>query len=126
MKRELRTHGGGTLSWMTTWEGNSYARVAGGIVAYQRRNGVALALADPIGPADARAEAVADFIRTAELAGLVPCFFSADEATRPPSRPRGAVSSWRMTRSSTFLDWSSPASGGVPCAPRSTGRGARR
>ncbi|QYM66115.1 DUF2156 domain-containing protein [Microbacterium sp. Se5.02b] len=90
MKRELRTHGGGTLSWMTTWEGNSYARVAGGIVAYQRRNGVALALADPIGPADARAEAVADFIRTAELAGLVPCFFSADEATRA-----AVPSTWR-------------------------------
>ncbi|WP_337005439.1 MULTISPECIES: bifunctional lysylphosphatidylglycerol flippase/synthetase MprF [unclassified Microbacterium] len=82
MKRELRAHGGGTLSWMTTWDGNSYARVAGGIVAYQRRNGVALALADPIGPADARAEAVTAFIHTAEQAGLVPCFFSADEATR--------------------------------------------
>ena len=82
MKRELRTHGGGTLSWMTTWDGNSYARVAGGIVAYQRRNGVALALADPIGPADARAEAVTAFIHAAEQAGLVPCFFSADEATR--------------------------------------------
>ncbi len=82
VKDELRTHGGGTLSWMTTWEGNSYARTAGGIVAYQRRAGVALALADPIGPSDARTEAVAEFIRTAEQAGLVPCFFSADEATR--------------------------------------------
>lgn len=82
MKRELRTHGGGTLSWMTTWDGNSYAKVNGGIVAYQRRNGVALALADPIGPPDARAEAVTDFIHAAELAGLVPCFFSADDATR--------------------------------------------
>lgn len=81
MKQQLRTHGGGTLSWMTTWEGNSYARVIGGIVAYQRRNGVALALADPIGPAQTRAEAVTDFIHAAELAGLVPCFFSADEAT---------------------------------------------
>ncbi|MFS0910369.1 bifunctional lysylphosphatidylglycerol flippase/synthetase MprF [Microbacterium sp. 179-I 3D2 NHS] len=83
VKTALRAHGGGTLSWMTTWEGNSYARVAGGgIVAYQRRAGVALALADPIGPAESRAEAVADFIRTAEHAGLVPCFFSADDATR--------------------------------------------
>ncbi|MFS6529682.1 DUF2156 domain-containing protein [Microbacterium aurugineum] len=90
MKHELRTHGGGTLSWMTTWDGNSYARVPGGIVAYQRRNGVALALADPIGPAHARAEAVQDFIRTAELAGLVPCFFSADEATRA-----AVPSTWR-------------------------------
>ena len=90
MKRELRAHGGGTLSWMTTWEGNSYARVAGGIVAYQRRNGVALALADPIGPAETRAEAVNDFIHAAELAGLVPCFFSADEATRA-----AVPSTWR-------------------------------
>ncbi|WP_136024421.1 bifunctional lysylphosphatidylglycerol flippase/synthetase MprF [Microbacterium sp. K27] len=90
MKRELRTHGGGTLSWMTTWEGNSYARVSGGIVAYQRRNGVALALADPIGPAETRAEAVNDFIHAVELAGLVPCFFSADEATRA-----AAPSTWR-------------------------------
>jgi len=90
MKHELRTHGGGTLSWMTTWDGNSYARVPGGIVPYQRRNGVALALADPIGPAHARAEAVQEFIRTAELAGLVPCFFSADEATRA-----AAPSTWR-------------------------------
>lgn len=90
MKRQLRTHGGGTLSWMTTWDGNSYARVIGGIVAYQRRNGVALALADPIGPAQTRAEAVTDFIHAAELAGLVPCFFSADEATRA-----AVPSTWR-------------------------------
>lgn len=90
MKRELRTHGGGTLSWMTTWDGNNYARVSGGIVAYQRRNGVAMALADPIGPADARAEAVTDFIHAVELAGLVPCFFSADEATRA-----AVPSTWR-------------------------------
>ncbi|WP_144874351.1 bifunctional lysylphosphatidylglycerol flippase/synthetase MprF [Microbacterium sp. 1.5R] len=83
VKTALRAHGGGTLSWMTTWEGNSYARLAGGgIVAYQRRAGVALALADPIGPAAGRSEAVTDFVRTAEQAGLVPCFFSADDATR--------------------------------------------
>ncbi|WP_449408934.1 bifunctional lysylphosphatidylglycerol flippase/synthetase MprF [Microbacterium maritypicum] len=82
VKNALRTHGGGTLSWMTTWEGNSYARTDGGIVAYQRRSGVALALADPIGPASERSAAVADFIRVSEHAGLVPCFFSADQATR--------------------------------------------
>ena len=82
VKTELRAHGGGTLSWMTTWEGNSYARSDAGIVAYQRRAGVALALADPIGPPASRAVAVTEFIRTAELAGLVPCFFSADDATR--------------------------------------------
>jgi lysylphosphatidylglycerol synthetase-like protein (DUF2156 family) len=87
VKEELRAHGGGTLSWMTTWDGNSYARVTGGIVAYQRRNGVALALADPIGPTPLRAAAVDAFIRDAEHAGLVPCFFSADEATRAAVPP---------------------------------------
>ncbi|MGX5769953.1 bifunctional lysylphosphatidylglycerol flippase/synthetase MprF [Microbacterium trichothecenolyticum] len=82
VKRMLHAHGGGTLSWMTTWEGNTYARTTGGIVAYQRRAGVALALADPIGPEASRAASVQEFIRDAERAGLIPCFFSADEATR--------------------------------------------
>ncbi|MGM1017973.1 MAG: bifunctional lysylphosphatidylglycerol flippase/synthetase MprF [Actinomycetota bacterium] len=90
VKDALRTHGGGTLSWMTTWDGNSYARAAGGIVAHQRRAGVALALADPIGPLEDRAAAVAEFIRLSEDAGLAPCFFSADEETR-----NAVPSTWR-------------------------------
>jgi lysylphosphatidylglycerol synthetase-like protein (DUF2156 family) len=82
-KAALRAHGGGTLSWMTTWEGNSYARTSsGGIVTYQRRAGVAIVLADPLGDEASRGESVVEFIRAAELAGLVPCFFSASEATR--------------------------------------------
>ena len=84
----LQAHGGGTLSWMTTWEGNEYARTSTGFVAYQRRAGVALALADPVGPAEGRARSVAEFVSAAEHAGLVPCFFSCGEETRsavPPS-----------------------------------------
>ncbi len=80
--QELQAHGGGTLSWMTTWDGIQYARTAAGIVAYQRRAGVALALADPLGPASSRAGSVAEFIADAERVGLVPCFFSAGETTR--------------------------------------------
>lgn len=90
VKRMLHTHGGGTLSWMTTWEGNSYARTTDSIVAYQRRAGVALALADPIGPEASRAASVQEFIHDAERAGLIPCFFSADEATRA-----AVPASWR-------------------------------
>ncbi|WP_438354744.1 bifunctional lysylphosphatidylglycerol flippase/synthetase MprF [Microbacterium sp. CJ88] len=82
VKRMLRTDGGGTLSWMSTWANNDYARTTDGIVVYQRRAGVALALADPLGPAGTRAASVAEFIDQAERAGLTPCFFSADEATR--------------------------------------------
>lgn len=81
-KALLRASGGGTLSWMTTWEGMSYARFGRGIVAYQRRSGVALALADPLGPPEARRDTVRAFIDGAEMAGLAPCFFSAGEQTR--------------------------------------------
>ncbi|MGR0319618.1 bifunctional lysylphosphatidylglycerol flippase/synthetase MprF [Agromyces sp. ZXT2-3] len=78
----LRTHGGGTLSWMTTWSHLQYARTSAGIVAYQRRAGVALVLADPLGPEASRGDSVTEFIDMAERAGLVPCFFSSGEATR--------------------------------------------
>ncbi|QKJ17986.1 bifunctional lysylphosphatidylglycerol flippase/synthetase MprF [Microbacterium hominis] len=87
VKEALRTHGGGTLSWMTTWDGNSYARTAGGIVTYQRRLGVALALADPLGPESSRAASISEFIRMSETAGLIPCFFSADESSRAAVPP---------------------------------------
>ncbi|MFJ4036959.1 bifunctional lysylphosphatidylglycerol flippase/synthetase MprF [Microbacterium sp. NPDC090007] len=82
VRAELRATGGGTLSWMTTWEGMSYARFGRGIVAYQRRSGVALVLADPLGPVDARAETARAFVRGSEAAGLAPCFFSAGAHTR--------------------------------------------
>ncbi|MFB8146207.1 bifunctional lysylphosphatidylglycerol flippase/synthetase MprF [Microbacterium sp. NPDC056003] len=94
VKDALRAHGGGTLSWMTTWDGNSYARTeSGGIIAYQRRAGVAIVLADPLGAEASRNASVAEFIRAAEHAGLVPCFFSAGEATRAavPAGWRGIV-----------------------------------
>lgn len=82
VKELIHRDGGGTLSWMTTWEGNSYAREGDGVVAYQRRMGVALALGDPLGPAASRPQTVRAFIARAEQAGVVPCFFSAGEATR--------------------------------------------
>ncbi|GAA2979879.1 lysylphosphatidylglycerol synthetase-like protein (DUF2156 family) [Microbacterium terrae] len=81
VKEQLRLYGGGTLSWMTTWDGLEYARTEHGIVAFRRRGGVALALADPIGPAADRAAAVREFIGVAERAGLIPCFFSVDDRT---------------------------------------------
>jgi phosphatidylglycerol lysyltransferase len=83
VKDTIRRHGGGTLSWMTTWRGNEYLSTSGGgLVAYQRHRGVAIALADPLGPPEARSAAVHEFIDAAQHAGLVPCFFSASDATR--------------------------------------------
>ena len=90
VREALRAHGAGTLSWMTTWDGNQYLRVPSGVVAYQQRAGTAIVLGDPITPEDARTDAVAEFIARAEAAGLTPCFFSCGESTR-----QAAPASWR-------------------------------
>ncbi len=88
VKDVIRADGGGTLSWMTTWEGMHYLQTSRGIVPLQVHHGVGIVLADPLGAEDGRAESVREFIEQAEARALVPCFFSASEATRaavPPS-----------------------------------------
>ncbi|MAP62799.1 MAG: hypothetical protein CMH34_03445 [Microbacterium sp.] len=90
VKEVIRRDGGGTLSWMTTWDDMSYAPVAGGVVGFQVRRGVAIALGDPLGPEEQRPEMVRGFIETAERNALTPCFFSAGEATRA-----AAPAGWR-------------------------------
>ncbi|WP_181578276.1 DUF2156 domain-containing protein [Arthrobacter sp. AQ5-05] len=87
----LKTHGGGTLSWMGTWAPNQHRHTPGGsLLAYQVHSGCAVALGDPVGPAGDRDAAMADFAHAAEAAGLVPCFFS---VTGPPVAPTDA---WRF------------------------------
>ena len=115
----LRRAGGSTLSWMTTWDGNDYFRTSTGIVAFQKRVGAVIALADPLGPAEGRAQSVGEFIHAAEHAGLVPCFFSVGETVREavPDTWRSLVAS-PTTRSSTSPASPSPARRGTRCAPR--------
>ena len=74
--------GGGTLSWMSTWEGMEYFPTSTGLVPYQRHAGVAIVLADPLGPPSGIAHSVAEFVSAAERDALVPCFFSASQLTR--------------------------------------------
>lgn len=78
----IREEGGGNLSWMATWEGLRYLRTGEGMVAFQHRLGVAIALADPLGPPASVPESVATFVRTTEGQGLIPCFFSSSQITR--------------------------------------------
>ncbi|MBO9577662.1 MAG: DUF2156 domain-containing protein [Microbacteriaceae bacterium] len=78
----LRRHGGGTLSWMSTWP---RMRVRFGAddawaLPVRRVGGVAIVLGDPIGPQERWPEAIADFRAAAELDGVVPCVFSASRA----------------------------------------------
>lgn len=77
----LETHGGGTLSWMTTWPGTEYLHGADGYVAYRRHAGVAIALGDPVGSTDWQREAPRLFAAHCEKAGLVPAWFSVSAAT---------------------------------------------
>ncbi|HWT33232.1 MAG TPA: phosphatidylglycerol lysyltransferase domain-containing protein [Microbacterium sp.] len=86
----VRRSGGGNLSWVSTWDDKHFMRTRTGIVAYQQRAGVALALGDPLGAPAGRAQSVREFIDAVEHAGLIPCFFSATEATR-----RAVPASWR-------------------------------
>ena len=87
VKAEIRTYGGGTLSWMATWDDNSYLRTSDGIVAYQLRSGVAIALGDPIGPPSSIARSTREFIEAVEHEALIPCFFSATAPTKAAVPP---------------------------------------
>ena len=48
-RRSSGPYGGGSLSWMATWEGMEYFRTSVGLVPYQKHVGVAIVLADPLG-----------------------------------------------------------------------------
>lgn len=92
MLTAVRRYGGGTISWMTGWAGNEYARVGDGLVAYQRHSGVAIALGDPVCAPGERAAVVDGFVRAAQQSGLVPCFFSVGRETVDAAPP-----GWRAT-----------------------------
>jgi lysylphosphatidylglycerol synthetase-like protein (DUF2156 family) len=78
----ITSDGGGNLSWMATWDGLRYLRTGGGMVPFQPRLGVAIALADPLGPPASVADSVRTFVGTTEGQGLIPCFFSCSQVTR--------------------------------------------
>lgn len=89
--------GGGTLSWMSTWRGNEYLfsgalpdAAPDAVVAFQRHAGVAIALGDPIAPAERVGEVLRDFAEASQRAGLTPCVFSASAAVRD-----AAPADWR-------------------------------
>ena len=77
----LETHGGGTLSWMTTWPGTEYLYGYDGYVAYRRHAGVAIAVGDPVGSTDWQREAPKAFATHCEREGLVPAWFSVTATT---------------------------------------------
>lgn len=80
----LRQHGGSSLSYMTMWPGNHYWFSPDGrcAVAYRVRATVALTTGDPIGPAEALADAFRGFAEFCRGNGWTPCFYSVTERFR--------------------------------------------
>lgn len=86
----LLARGGGSLAYMSTWQGNAlwFNADRTGAIAYRVVNGVAITTSDPIGegagddPADA-AQTVADFATMCDDHGWTPVFYSVHEQWLP-------------------------------------------
>lgn len=86
----LHRFGGGTISWMATWNDNAKIAAGEGAIAYQAHAGVAILLGDPIAGEGRHGAELETFASEAQHAGLVPCAFSANAVTEA-AKPRG----WR-------------------------------
>ncbi|MDI2127218.1 rhomboid family intramembrane serine protease [Yinghuangia seranimata] len=89
----LTRYGGSTLSYMTTWPGNTYWLATDGktAVAYRVISNVAVTTGDPFGKADERADAVGGFAAFCDRQGWTPCFYSVTEN----GREAGEALGWR-------------------------------
>jgi phosphatidylglycerol lysyltransferase len=83
--QQLVRRGGGSLSSMATWPGNSYwFRVDGrSAVAYRVINNVAITTSEPVGDPDAAELAVAEFSVFCDDHGWTPVFYSVHEWLKP-------------------------------------------
>ncbi|MBM7472034.1 bifunctional lysylphosphatidylglycerol flippase/synthetase MprF [Subtercola frigoramans] len=84
--RSLLYRGGrGSLSWMATWPGNHYWFSDGrtSAVAYRVVNGVAIALGEPLGEPDDRADAIRHFTVFCTNHGWTPVFYVVSGAMQP-------------------------------------------
>lgn len=83
--RTLLRRGGGTLSFLGTWDGNAhwFSDDRQSAVAYRVVNGVALALADPLCPAGGEDAAIHGFTDFAIAHGWIPVFYSVHDDVVP-------------------------------------------
>lgn len=82
-RRLLHEHGGGSVSWMTTWPRMRHMVTADGtgFIGFREHAGVAIALGDPVGPAGAEEDVIEEFLARCEAADLIPFLFSCSSAT---------------------------------------------
>lgn len=90
----IKSHEGGSLSWMTTWPGNNHWFAAAGqsFIAYRVIGGIALTLGPPIGPTSAQEEAFDEFTAHCALNGWSPCFYSVPQELKNHAAARGWAS----------------------------------
>ena len=77
--RELvKAYGGGTMSWMTLWSGNTYWFSSSGnsCIAFRPDRGVALTVGQPAGPPEERRRCLEEFSAYCTANGLAACFYS--------------------------------------------------
>jgi lysylphosphatidylglycerol synthetase-like protein (DUF2156 family) len=74
----LEQHGTTTLSYMTTWKGNSYWFSADGrtFVAYRVEGGVAITTGDPVGPPEQLEASTREFLNFCAEHGWIPALYS--------------------------------------------------
>lgn len=87
----LKTHEGSSISWMTTWSGNSYWFSGSGesFIAYRVIAGVALTLGGPVGPAAQTDAVVEEFALHCRANGWTPCLYSVPVPVRDAATALG-------------------------------------
>ncbi|GAA2020380.1 DUF2156 domain-containing protein [Nakamurella flavida] len=80
----LADHGTTSLSWLTTWDGNTYWFADDGraFVAYRVEGGVAITTGDPVAPPGELAATIAGFLAFCARQGWTPCFYSTTQAVK--------------------------------------------
>ncbi|MET4145711.1 DUF2156 domain-containing protein [Arthrobacter sp. UYCo732] len=80
----LKTQQGSTLSWMTTWPGNTYwfSSTGESFIAYRVIAGIALTLGVPVGPRPQSKAAFEEFTRFCTRQGWTPCYYSVPQELR--------------------------------------------
>jgi lysylphosphatidylglycerol synthetase-like protein (DUF2156 family) len=87
----LKSHESSTLSWMTTWPGNTYWFSATGqsFIAYRVIGGIALTLGPPAGPKSATETSFEEFTAYCAANGWTPCFYSVPQNLSDYASARG-------------------------------------
>jgi phosphatidylglycerol lysyltransferase len=85
LRKILIRGGGGSLAFMTTWDGNSIWFSPSGTtaIAYRVFNGIAITTTEPVGPVEDGAQAIADFAIMCDDNGWVPVFYSLHDSWQP-------------------------------------------